>query len=582
MMTGLLLLAVWVLSVARATGGMARYDGEGQIVLSGAGNTLKSIAGDIDKEQVFSYNAETRVAECRAGISFLGTEGELTVGVKGVPGAAETLRIICEPDGESRSRSISVQDATLNIYHSRIEGVESAMGRGKYRFGGLSYNYRGGGEVVDSQIHSALMAVQVQTRHPVELLLKDVKCVGCGMGLWWAPDVADNTLIDGLDVSEGTKYGVLLRVPVSRPSPLKLRNTVLGRAQVVMDTVGRKHGGSTVLFVNTMVDPARVWFQEGFGINRIVSAWEQYVFMTDFDHHALPDGKLLLRSTSEGGEEVLASRTRRVNPAGEAWLPLPVSVISGRNKEPRQEKVVNDLEAASAQSPFRRVVEGWTESAALGWRLERQNDGSWKKLSIPYTAPENLDTKAPKNLCANGGFEVTTSPGYPDAWKWWRFFEMKPGGWGIMKPGGRLMRFGIDTEVVYEGEKSLVLPPGLPIYYEPPAGIGTRQLYKGKTYTISFYAKSENPEATITMWRWGVPRSQVHFTISPEWTRYHTTLRDLKETAMPALINAPTMGFDQPDEVFENQGRVWLDAVQIEEGDELHPFMPSGYVCPER
>jgi len=560
----------------------ARYDGVGQIIVRGTGNTLASIAEDIGKPEVFAYDTQTRTADCNAGISFLGTGGELTIGKKDDPQAGETLRIICAPDGENRSRSISVQDATLNVYHSKVVGVDSKIKRGEYRFGGVAYNYRGGGEVIGSEIHSALMGLQVSTRAPVELVVKETKLVDCGSGLFWSADTADCVGVDGLDVSSGTKYGVILRLPTSRPGPLVLRNTDLGNSVVAVDTIGRKYGGSTVLFVNTVVNPKRAWFQEGFGINRIVSAWEQYIWVTDFDQHALPDGKLLLKSMGPDGKAVLSGKVIRMNAAGEAWLALPVSVISGADKKPREGPVTNHLEAASGATVFKSVCEGWTETGKLGWRLERQNDASWKRLSIPYKPPEALQTKVPENLCANGSFEAETSPGYADAWSYWRFFEMKPGGWGIMKPGGKMVRFGLDKGVFYEGEKSLIMPPGMPIYHHPPAGIGTKQLFKGRTYTISFYAKSDRPDTRICIWRWGVPRSQVYFTVDTEWKRYHTTLRDLRRSGMLSIINAPTMSFNQPDKVLDNQGCLWLDAVQIEEGEELHPFMRSDYVCPER
>jgi hypothetical protein len=158
---------------------------------------------------------------------------------------------------------------------------------------------------------------------------------------------------------------------------------------------------------------------------------------------------------------------------------------------------------------------------------------------------------------------------------------MKPG-WGITRKGGELVRFGLDREVVYHGEKSLVLPPGFPMYHHPPAGAGTRMLHKGKTYTVSFYARSDKPDNKICIWRWGVVRSQEYFTVGTEWKRYHVTLRDLEQGGMLSIINAPVMRFDLPDDVREKQGRLWLDAVQIEEGEELHPFMSSNYVCPER
>ena len=575
-------LAVFLACAGPALAGSARYDGAGQILLSGKGNTLASIAKDIGKPDVFSYDAQTRTAECRAGITFLGTDGEFSIGKRDDPDAGETLRIVCEADGGNRSRSITVQHATLNIYHSKVVGVTSKIKRGKYRFGEVQYYYAGGGEVVDSEIHSAGMGLQVMTRAPVTLVIKDVKCVNCGCGLLWSADTTDCVWVDGLDVSDGTEYGVLLRLPTSRPGPIVLRNSVFGNSVVALSTITGKYGGSTVLFVNTVVKPNRVWFQDGFGINKIVNAWEQHIWMTDFDQHALPDGKLLLKSTAPDGSEVIPGRTFRMNAAGEAWLPLPVSVITGADKKPKEEQVRNCLEAASGTTVFKTVIEDWQESGKLGWRLERQNDASWTRVSIPYKIPEDLLTDVPENLCANGGFEVETSPGYPDTWSFWRFFEMEPGGWGIMKRGGKRVRFGLDKEVFYEGEKSLAFPPGMAIYHNPPAGIGTKQLFKGKTYTVSFYAKSDKPDTKICLWRWGVGNSQAYFTVGGEWQRYHVTLRDLDQTGMLCFINAPVSLFDIPDEDLVNQGRLWLDAVQVEEGEELHPFMPSGYVCPER
>ena len=578
----------------------AKYDGAGTVIVSGMENTLASIAADIGKPDVFSYDAKTRTADCKASISFEGsrwvdaklTEGaRLTIGKKDDPQAGETLRIVCDPEGEPSSRRIFADNATLNIYHSKIVGVNSRIGGGKYRFHGVQYYSRGTGEILHAQIHGARTGLSVASRAPAGAVVKDLKCADCAIGLSWTTGKGNCLQVDGLDVSEDVKYGVYFTFSPSRTSPATVRNAALGNAMVVMNTQSRKFAKGTALFVNAVVKPNRVWFQKGFGESKVVSGWEQYVQMTDFDTKPLPDGKLLLKSTMPDGQEALPPETTLVNGAGEAWAFLPVSVITEVEGKQKEDPVTSQLSASSADTPFKTVRDAWKEPERGGWRLERMSDGSWNGVSVSYKAPKDLQRQILENLCANGGFEVETSPGYPDCWATRGFIERKPGGWGILGRSGyvegaedqepqALVRWGLDREVFYEGKKSMTMPPMAIMHYWPPPGIGIKELLKGKTYTVSFYARTDKPGTRIWVWRWMVIKSQEGFTLTDKWERYSVTWRDLPGNALLFFRNMPQF-YDSTEEELAAQGQLWLDAVQIEVGDKLHPFMPSGYVCPE-
>ena len=63
----------------------AVHDGKGRIEISAKGNTLASIAADVGKDAVFSYDAATRTAVSSCGL-FVRKDAEVTMGKKGDAG----------------------------------------------------------------------------------------------------------------------------------------------------------------------------------------------------------------------------------------------------------------------------------------------------------------------------------------------------------------------------------------------------------------------------------------------------------------------------------------------------------------
>ena len=173
------------------------------------------------------------------------------------------------------------------------------------------------------------------------------------------------------------------------------------------------------------------------------------------------------------------------------------------------------------------------------------------------TAEEPSQPQGP-NLVANGGFEgPEVARGWP---RWWSCV------YGLMEPGhvGRgNASWGLDETAAYEGRKSLRLTsPGTTERVDGGSAnaenrlpSGTR-LYKGRRYAFSAYLKSDRPNARVLIFA-GIYDLCKRVSVGLEWQRY------VVPSSPEADVVEPFVRID-----LQEQGTLWIDAVQFEEGTE--------------
>lgn len=182
------------------------------------------------------------------------------------------------------------------------------------------------------------------------------------------------------------------------------------------------------------------------------------------------------------------------------------------------------------------------------------------KVKFSSASVEKGQENLSQNIVRNSSFE-TISGTLPEYWgsAWW----------GLVNPAWvcRLEEFrkhwGVDANIAYEGKNSFFI--SLPEESEGPEhasafALNSTYLYlqKGKKYTVSAYMKSDRDSLPVNfqMRRGDQKRS---FPVSGNWKRYSFTYQEKN-------------GNNQLWIVPEKAGKIWIDAVQIEEGTEMTPY----------
>jgi len=198
---------------------------------------------------------------------------------------------------------------------------------------------------------------------------------------------------------------------------------------------------------------------------------------------------------------------------------------------------------------------------------------------VEVIAPEPKPVR-PKNLLFNSSFEEAGFPGWPDSW----FIGAVKAGSLIGDPGAT----GQDRSTAWHGGHSLKINNPYPMRYGyarawyrheflSSSVRGGIPVERGKTYTLSCYARAEKPGTFLSLALLNMARNSPvggqgtakRFKLTGEWQRVHVT------------ITYPETGWQvgmRPELTFFliNQGvatGVWVDAVQLEEG-----AGPTGYV----
>ncbi|GEM_PF-1613015 len=163
-----------------------------------------------------------------------------------------------------------------------------------------------------------------------------------------------------------------------------------------------------------------------------------------------------------------------------------------------------------------------------------------------------------RNYVKNPGFErdFASLPLWPAHWK--------PA--GIDKPGFLGRRdsvWAVDTDVVYEGERSLRMekregPRAQSLLHDAPNAVTSAGELAPGTYTLSWQMKADAPERlTQVMFHWG---HHQKFTATDAWQQYTFTVTF--EERADRFIRIALL----------DPGKLWIDAVQVEPGPEATAF----------
>jgi len=200
----------------------------------------------------------------------------------------------------------------------------------------------------------------------------------------------------------------------------------------------------------------------------------------------------------------------------------------------------------------------------------RENPMIWGAVDELEQTCRDLVPAAPgQNLMLNSSFEHCTYPFLPDGWV---------SGYGYLKPHVLL---GQQTNQVYHGRYSLRIAPcggrASPTYH---------YLYNFKRetpYTFSVYAKAAAENSTLRLSMHSRQSYDLHepklfktFTVGTQWQRVTWTFSvpgdfTWRWVWLPAICNVSEGGADRV---------IWIDAVQLELGDQATGFKIDDYEAP--
>lgn len=167
---------------------------------------------------------------------------------------------------------------------------------------------------------------------------------------------------------------------------------------------------------------------------------------------------------------------------------------------------------------------------------------------------------ATKNFIPNGGFEIHTVPDVPDAWdqflgpkrivNWYDCWKLDP----TIKYAGKYSLRIRNTESGYIGKifaKSFLNAK----YFKR---INEQAFTENETYTLSLYLKGDKDGLRVKL---KLFNTNKHMKITKNWRRY--------------TITAPFQGKYNIYIILNDIGNLWVDNVQLEEGDTASPYTNS-------
>jgi hypothetical protein len=527
----------------------AVYDaGKNVIEVTGDGNTLGSIAEDLRMPDRFRYVQETRTAVTTASI-WVAESAQLVIGNKQNAGLGETLQLQCAAGDAAGTRFVRVKGA-LDLYHSTIAGIDAVIKpKKRYRVqNGLRYEYGAAPcEIVDSSIRGAQLGLRIYKGAAVSI--DGLTVSDCAIGAQLYADL----VVRRLDVSD-TRWG--LRVQ----HPLELVQCDLGEAPLVLDRSNPKLAPVVLRATDTAVNPRQVEIRDDAGESRVRMQWRQFIATVDEQDYVVPD--VLWRLTSIVSARTLPLSTGRTDGMGRGWIAVPQSDIMRGEKGLKTVDYENQLD-------IRKTGEaaGWV-SARTPWLCVKNKGlqvvlvagGGLAVTDVPYRQAPRYGSSAIDNQFPNSSFEIDTVSGFPDYWWPDKFFETRPGkpGWGVIGPDSKeLVFFGIDKSAAHHGEQSLKMPPRAAL---EGYAANRLQFNRQPVYTVSFFAKAEEPDSKLTLRAQGLFTQT--FAIKTEWLRYSVTWREAEltdEQRSGRFYRKSWLNF-----INAGAGYIWLDAAQVE------------------
>ena len=175
---------------------------------------------------------------------------------------------------------------------------------------------------------------------------------------------------------------------------------------------------------------------------------------------------------------------------------------------------------------------------------------------------------AKENYQINGSFEYASNPDIPDYWtgmgRWTRSNVGIPKNY-LTEKGIKdfIKKFYLDDRVAYDGKRSLRV--------ESPFFVSSTSMFVSakKDYVISVYLKSSRENMQVDLSAVYTDREKPYRTtriaVSKDWKRYQIALPGYPYNKVSMMV--------KPLDV----GKLWVDAVQIEDGLQASPFKPSHF-----
>jgi len=364
---------------------------------------------------------------------------------------------------------------------------------------------------------------------------------------------------------EGFKFLMYGRTRWYGPSPRPLLFKVYSRGSLEW---AKKQAG-----INLLANPG---FEYGESYWSNVKKSQQTYGKRVVDKEVVHSGKMSLKLHSDGGEVTVTSSQ--------------IQVVANRKYILRGYVKVSLTDSSTGAAI---VVRGWRKSGGkeLG-RIEAvQGKKDWQRLELEFDSgdSEKVDIqlmirggkgdvwfddlfladkvfvqsfgKKSRNLIRNGSFEEAVNPDVPD---WWTIPH-----WFWVRREGEINRYwGLDEEEAYIGKRSMKVgccPEGP--YMVHPESMSLPKS-SGKSYTLSFYMKGSKDVGTIVIKLQGVGKGKGRLMVkpTPDWKRY--TIRGVSEGDIGVVVESPSAG------------TVWIDAVQLEEGEQPSDY--TDYSAPSR
>jgi len=173
-----------------------------------------------------------------------------------------------------------------------------------------------------------------------------------------------------------------------------------------------------------------------------------------------------------------------------------------------------------------------------------------------------------ENYQINGSFEYASNPDIPDYWtgmgRWTRSCNGMSGE-ALTEDNINdfIEKFYLDDTTAFEGKRSLRV--------ESPFFISNNSMdvEENSDYTISVYLKSSRENMQVDLSAVFQDRNKIFtnktISVSKEWKRYQIKLPDYPHNKLSIMVKPL------------DSGKLWVDAVQIEDGLEATAFKPSHY-----
>ena len=209
------------------------------------------------------------------------------------------------------------------------------------------------------------------------------------------------------------------------------------------------------------------------------------------------------------------------------------------------------FDAAAVEGPVRIVVEA---------------AGHPEKTDKLYGSPALPDTGRPgkKNIVRNPGFEEASLPGWPD------YYRVYQGGPRLGEPG-KQAEWGLDADNRYEGKVSLCIKGYESKGRRRVSCVLAPKFEKARRFVLSAYMRADKPGVKVQFFGGGYRVKEPsfgkkEFTLTTEWRRYSEV------GILPAALGRyHSIGVDL---VSADGSTIWIDALQLEEGDKPTAFEP--------